>query len=290
MAVMALALLQTALAGSLRASDELAAGAAALAKARSAVDAQARKLQDGGAVMGGVKSALDAISSSLEIFNKVSTVVINTKAVQDATAFITANQGEMVKYGSNAVTASLQQLAACGVAQSQTLQGVRTMALALSANSASTQALLARVYTSAGELDASSLVALSAALSKLSSMLSVAVTQSSAAALSFEALESQATQLQATLQGVAQHFKAEQDDASSTMAQARDDVREEAYASCAAICVATLGIGCVPCFAAAVPIVEAKLIPDLKAKLQAFSESMDRFQNAFSALSTVAAG
>ncbi len=44
-AVLALALLQTAQAGSLRASDALAAGTAALAKASSAVDAQARRLQ-----------------------------------------------------------------------------------------------------------------------------------------------------------------------------------------------------------------------------------------------------
>ena len=49
----------------------------------------------------------------------------------------------------------------------------------------------------------------------------------------------------------------------------RDDAREGAYVCFAAICVATLGAGCVPCFAVAVavPIVEAKLIQDLNVKL-----------------------
>jgi hypothetical protein len=295
LAVLALALLQTAHAGSLRASQgsaslELAAGSAALARASAAADAQARRLQEGAAGMGDVKGALDAISTSIDIFNKISAVVIDTKAVDDATAFITANQGEMVQYGSDSVTASLQQLAACGVAQSQTAQRITGLTMALSKSSASTQALLAHVNASTGELDASSRMALSAALSQLSSMLSVAVTQSNAAAVAFEALESQATLLQTTLAGAALHFKTEQDAASRTLSQARDEVREEAYGSCAAICVATFGLGCAPCFAAAVPIVEAKIIPDLQAKLEAFSQRMDGFQRAFAAVGSVATG
>ena len=246
-AVLALALLQTAQAGSQRASDALAAGIAALAKASSAVDAQARRLQEG-AGMGDVKGALDAINTSIDIFNKISDIVIDKKAVEAATNFITAKQDEMIKYGSDTVTASLQQLAACGVAQSQTAQRIKTMALTLSKNSANTQMLLAHVDTSTGELDASSRKMLSASLTLLSSMLKTAVNQSTAAVGAFEALESQATQLQATLQVAVLHFKAEQDDASATMTQ------------------------------------------DLKATLQAFSDSMNRFQSAFSAFSTVAAG
>jgi hypothetical protein len=241
-------------------------------------------------VLGGAKSALAAISTSIDIFNKISTVVIDKKALNAATDFITAKQDDMIKYGSDTVTTSLQQLAACGVAQSQTAQRIKTMALTLSKNSANTQMLLAHVNTSTGELDASSRVTLSAALLQLSSMLSDAVTQSNAAAVAFEALESQATQLQATLQRAVLHFKAEQDDASTSMAQARDEARNEAYISCAAICVATLGLGCAPCFAAAVPIVEAKIIPDLQDELQALSKSLDGFQSAFSAMSTVAVG
>jgi hypothetical protein len=77
------------------------------------------------------------------------------------------------------------------------------------------------------------------------------------------------------LQRAALHFKAEQNYASATMTQARDKVRNEAYISCAAICVATLGVGCAHCVAAAVPIVEARIIPDLEAELQALSESLD---------------
>ena len=288
-ALLAMALLQTAQAGSLRASDALAAGTAALAKASSAVDAQARRLQEG-AGMGDVKGALDAINTSIDIFNKISDIVIDKKAVEAATNFITAKQDEMIKYGSDTVTASLQQLAACGVAQSQTAQRIKTMALTLSKNSANTQMLLAHVDTSTGELDASSRKMLSASLTLLSSMLKTAVNQSTAAVGAFEALESQATQLQATLQGAVLHFKAEQDDASATMTQAQNDVREQAYITCGAVCAVTAGTGCAPCFAAAVPIVEAEIIPDLKAKLQAFSDSMTGFQSAFSTFSTVAAG
>jgi len=288
MVVLALALLQTAQAGSLRASDALATGSAALAKASSAVDAQARRLQEG-AGLGDVKGALDAINTSIDIFNKISDIVIDRKAVDDATNFITSKQDELIKYGSEAVTASLQQLAACGVAQSQTAQRIKTMALTLSKNSANTQMLLAHVNTSTGALDATSRKMLSASLMLLSSTLKTAVNQSYAAVSAFEALESQATQLRATLQGAALHFKAEQDDASSTMQQAQDAVREQAYITCAGVCAATAGLGCA-CFAAAVPIVEAKIIPDLKAKLQAFSESMDQFQSAFAAFGTVAAG
>jgi hypothetical protein len=73
-------------------------------------------------------------------------------------------------------------------------------------------------------------------------------------------------------------------------ATAQNDVREQAYRTCAGVCVATAVTGCAPCFAAAVPIAEAKIIPDLKATLQAFSDSMNRFQSAVSALSAVAAG
>jgi hypothetical protein len=294
MVALALVFLQTAHAGGLRrasegsASLELAAGSAALARASAAADAQARRLQEGAAGMGDVKGALDAINESIDIFNKISDIVIDKKAVDDAINYITTKQDDMVKYGSDTVTASLQQLAACGVAQSQTAQRIKTMALTLSKNSANTQMLLAHVNTSTGELDATSRKMLSASLTLLSSTLRTTVSQSNAAVGAFEALESQAAQLQATLQGAALHFKAEQDDASATMQQAADDVRTQAYASCGLACVATAGLGCA-CFAAAVPIVEAEIIPELKAKLQEFSDSMDQFQSAFSSLTTVAA-
>jgi hypothetical protein len=103
------------------------------------------------------------------------------------------------------------------------------MALTLSKSSANTQMLLAHVSTSTGVLDATSRKMLSASLTLLSSTLKTAVDQSVVAVGAFEALESQATQLQATLQGAALHFKAEQDDASTTMQQAQNDVREQAY-------------------------------------------------------------
>ncbi len=45
-----------------------------------------------------------------------------------------------------------------------------------------------------------------------------------------------------------------------------------------------------PCFAAAVPIVEAKIIPERKAKLASFSAMMSGFQDAFANFGTVAAG
>ena len=47
------------------------------------------------------------------------------------------------------------------------------------------------------------------------------------------------------------------------MTQAMNSVREQAYITCGTVCVVTVGLGCAPCFAAAVPIVEAKIIPDL---------------------------
>jgi hypothetical protein len=45
------------------------------------------------------------------------------------------------------------------------------------------------------------------------------------------------------------------------MTQAMNSVREQAYITCGAVCAVTLGFGCAPCFAAAVPIVEANIIP-----------------------------
>jgi hypothetical protein len=191
--------------------------------------------------------ALDAINTSIDMSNNISDIVLDKKAVDAATYYITDNQDEMIKYGSDTVTTSLQQLAAYRVAQSETAQRIKTMTLKLSKNSANMRMLLAHVDTSTGKLDASSRKMLSASLTLLSSMLKTAVNQSAAAVGAFEALESQATQLQATLQVAVLHFKAEQDDASATM---------------------TLKV---------------------KATLQAFSDSMNRFQSAFSAFSTVAA-
>ncbi len=65
--VLALALLHLAQAGSLRASDHLAVGAVALAEARSAVDAQFRKLQGGGAVTGEAPRARSTLSKRRSI-------------------------------------------------------------------------------------------------------------------------------------------------------------------------------------------------------------------------------
>ncbi len=61
------------------------------------MDAQARRLQEG-AGLGDVKGALDAINTSIDIFNKISDIVIDKKAVDDATNFIKTKQDELIKY------------------------------------------------------------------------------------------------------------------------------------------------------------------------------------------------
>ncbi len=88
--------------------------------------------------------------------------------------------------------------------------------------------------------------------------------QSNYAVSAFEALESQAAQLQVTLQGAAQYLKKAQDDNAVIIEQAQAQACESAYISCAAVYVATFGLGCAPCFAAAIPIVEAGIIPALQ--------------------------
>ncbi len=50
--------------------------------------------------MGDVKGAPDAINTSIDIFNNISDIVIDKKAAEAATNFITAKQDEMIKYGS----------------------------------------------------------------------------------------------------------------------------------------------------------------------------------------------
>ena len=286
--VLALALLQTAQAGSLRASDALATGSAALAKASSAVDAQARRLQEG-AGLGDVKGALDAINTSIDIFNKISDIVIDKSAVNAATKYISDKQAEMIKYGDTTSTQSLQLLAVCGVEQSQTAQRIKTMALTLSKNAANTRMLFGRVTVTDGALDAASRKMLAASLALLSSSLSTAVTQTNDALAKFQQLEMTAANLTATLTAASLHFVAEQNAASNTMTQAMNSVREQAYGTCAGLCVATFGFGCA-CFAAAVPTVEAKIIPDLKRKLETFSAMMSGFQDAFATFGTVAQG
>jgi hypothetical protein len=98
-----------------------------------------------------------------------------------------------------------------------------------------------------------------------------------------------AANLTATLAAASQHFVKEQKAASSTVEQAMEQVRLQAYGSCAGICGATFGLGCA-CFAIAVPTVVAKIIPDLKRKLETFSAMMSGFQDAFATFGTVARG
>ena len=299
LAAMAAALVPGARAGGLRAAapasstlaDSLAASGAALSGARAVVDAQARALQQGGAAStSGIKEALDAINTSIDIFNKISDIVIDKSAVNAATKYISDKQAEMIKYGDTTSTQSLQLLAVCGVEQSRTAQRIKTMALTLSKNAANTRMLFGRVTVTDGALDAASRKMLAASLALLSSSLKTAVTQTNDALSAFEQLEMTAANLTATLTAASLHFVAEQNAASSTMTQAMNSVREQAYITCGTVCVVTVGLGCAPCFAAAVPIVEAKIIPQLKAKLASFSAMMSGFQDAFATFGTVAAG
>jgi hypothetical protein len=296
LAAIVAALAPGARAGGLRATpsavvDSLAASGAALSSARAVVEAQARVLAAGGAASTtGIKEALDAINTSIDIFNKISDIVIDKSAVNAATKYVSDKQAEMIKYGDTTTTQSLQLLALCGVEQSQTAQRIKTMALTLSKNAANTKLLFGRVTVTDGTLDAGARKMLSASLTLLSSSLSTAVTQTSDALAAFERLEGTAASLTATLTAASLHFLAEQNAASSTMTQAMNSVREQAYGTCGAVCVITVALGCPPCFAAAVPIVEAKIIPDLKAKLASFSAMMSGFQDAFATFGTVAQG
>ncbi len=271
-------------------ADSLAASGAALSGARAVVDAQARSLQQGGAAStSGIKEALDAINTSIDIFNKIADIVIDKSAVNAATKYISDNQAEMIKYGDTTSTQSLQLLAVCGVEQSQTAQRIQTMALMLSNNAVNTRMLFGRVTVTDGALDAASREVLAASLALLSSSLSRAETHTNDALAKFQQLEMTAAKLTATLTAASLHFVAEQNAASRTMTQAMNAVREQAYGVCTGLCTAKNGLGCA-CFAAVVPTVEAKIIPDLKRKLETFSAMMSGFRDAFATFGTVAQG
>ncbi len=78
------------------------------------------------------------------------------------------------------------------------------------------------------------------------------MTHTNDALAKFLQLEMRAAHLTATLAAASQLFVKEQNAASSTMEQAMEQVRVQAYGSCAGICGATFGLGCA-CFAFAVP-------------------------------------
>lgn len=76
-------------------------------------------------------------------------------------------------------------------------------------------------------------------------------------------------------------------DVSSSDAEKIKHWREEAYGSCAAICVATLGLGCGPCYATAASIVETK-VAHLEHALQDQAEAAARVVRKYSGVAGTA--
>ena len=262
--------------------------AAAVEQHNAGGSALAATAADGG--FGDIKSALEAINTSIDIFNKISDIVIDKAALAQATEFITEKRREMIEYGSETVDLTLQQLAECGVTQSQTAQRIKTMARTLLMNINTTQMLFNKVNTSSttSKLDESSRRMLGASLDVLAKSLGMAVTQAEAAVNSFEGLERQAAKLQATLLSASLHFAAEQDESSKTITDAISTIRKQAYISCALMTpVPALAIACA---AAAAAIVEGAKVPELQQKLQDFSTMMDGFQKSFALFADVAKG
>jgi hypothetical protein len=251
--------------------------------------AHARVLQDPTpSPLKGVNEALDVINKSIDIFNKISDIVIDKEAVSAAKKYISENSAKMMELGATESTKALEGLASQAVKQLQTGGRIKTMAVTLKKNAVNVKMLFGKIDTSTGTLDSASKKMLQVALALLFNTLNSAITQCSDARKAFEQVQADAAKLQATMAGLVDYFTVAQRDGSKVLDAAMDEVRKQAYISCAASC-AFLGPICTACFAAAVPIVEAKIIPDLKNRMKAYTGMLDGFKTSFTTYGNVAA-
>lgn len=253
-------------------------------------DAHDRLLEGDSGGLNGVTDALDAIDKSIDIFNKISDIVIDKKAVEAAEKYLTENSAKMLEYGSKETITALEDLAALSTTQLQTGERVKTMANTLKANAKNVKLLFSKVDISTGQLDDTSKKMLAASLTLLAKTLESAADQCEEARKVFESVQLGGAKLQATMSGIVLYFEKAAKDGSDVIKAAIEKVRMQAYITCGAVCAlsAFFPPNCVACYAPAAAIVEGKFVPELQKELNQYKNMLDEFATSFNVYKNLA--
>ncbi len=237
----------------------------------------------------GVKDVLGTIKDFVANSSEISKSLGGGKGeLMKAFKYIQLNMGPLIAYGGDAnVVNALDGMATLAKQSDLAQQSIKTMAQNLDKGATAAAEALSKFNSADGDPDTSK-QALEAALVELGNTLDSSAPKCEIVRKNLEALQLAAAKTQTNMNSLALIMTQQQKEGSETMQSAKAKARQEAYISCAAICAATLGFGCAPCFAAAIPIVEAKIIPDLKKQLQALTQSLEQLKVSFSTFANVA--